>query len=596
VARQSEAEAVHPGYGFLAENPEFARAVQSAGLVWVGPPPDVISLLGDKVASKSLAVSLGIPVIPGYDGQDQSLDRFREEADRIGYPVMIKATSGGGGRGMREVRTADDLEPALESARREAKSSFGDDAVFLEKLLVTPRHLEVQVLADEHGNAVHLGERDCSIQRRHQKIIEESPSPALTSDLRAAMGGDALRLVRESQYVGAGTVEFLFSGDDYYFLEMNARIQVEHPVTEEVTGLDLIRLQIDVTQGHPIPLAQLDVRLDGHAVEARIYAENAETGFLPSTGLLTVFQPPEGIGVRNDVGVSVGSEVTSHYDPMLAKLIVHGGTRHDTFARLNQALTHYRVSGISTNLTFLQWVVSQETVLAARADVGFVDRAWQGDFAGELPPEVLIAVAGHQIEANVDVSSRKAPYAHHYSPWQFTAAWRQIGLPRSFTYLAGGVEHHVDAFRGADGTWAISTDKAETVQVRFKAHEDGRVTVAFDSRTVSAFVEPLTDGFQVNWSGKSFHLQRPTSEALAHTSNKGANGSNDLSTPMPGTVIKVVVIEGQHVSMHDPLMVLEAMKMEHVISAGREGVIQKIFFREGDLVPAGSVVLSLEAT
>ncbi len=589
AARESGADAVHPGYGFLAENADFARAIEEAGLIWIGPPASVIAALGDKVAAKGLAVRVGVPVVPGYDGQDQSPERMVSEAERIGFPVMLKAAAGGGGRGMREVYAADGLPAALEGAKREAHSAFGDDRVFMEKLLVRPRHIEIQLMVDQHGNGVYLGERDCSLQRRHQKVIEEAPSPVLTPELRAAMGRDALRLAGASGYVNAGTVEFLFSGDSYYFLEMNTRIQVEHPVTEMVTGLDLVALQLAVAAGQRLPLHQSEVELRGHAIEARIYAEDPARGFLPAIGRVMAFVPPQGAGIRNDTGISAGAEVTPYYDAMLAKLVVHAPNRPQALARLQQALQRYVVAGTTTNLEFLQWIVGHQEVIRGRVDTGWLEREWQPTREVDVPAAAFAAAAafessdGYQIPANEE----------SVDPWRRMGTWRGSGIVRRFLYVAGDDAAHSVELTGSPSSWSARVDGSENA-VGVQLQSVGAFVVEAEGAEEFFRVSGAGDGVRVAWAGgASADLRHPAGYAILDGAT-GAKSDAGLTAPMPGTVVKVQVTEGQTVAAHQPLMVLEAMKMEHVIEAPYAGVVQAILFQPGDMVPASSPVVRME--
>lgn len=583
AALEAGAEAIHPGYGFLAENAGFARAVLEAGLVWIGPPPEVIALLGDKIASKFLAEQAKVPVIPGYYGDDQSPERIQAEAERIGYPLMVKAAAGGGGKGMRAVERADDLLSALEGARREAKSAFGDERVFLERLLTHPRHIEIQIFADSHENAMYLGERECSIQRRHQKVLEESPSPILTSDLRTSMGDSALRVVRAAGYVNAGTVEFLFSGDEYYFLEVNTRLQVEHPVTEAVTGLDLVRLQIEVAAGRPLRMSQLDIRLRGHAIEARVYAEDPRNGFLPATGTIAVFQPPLGPGVRNDVGIFEGAHISPYYDPILAKLVVRGENRTDAVARLRRALEHYLVLGVTTNVGFLRWVAAHEAFESGRMDTDFVARYWHpGD--RDLPAEILVAAAAFDVGASPPQERGRS------NPWHQTGGWRMGGSRRVFRYRFGDTVWTVSAARADGGRWCITADGFDH-EVRIDQGRPGVIVLRQGSAVETFGCARVEGGLEVAWRGETYRLARPVTVEAAHTQTQSLRA--DLRAPMPGTVIKVAVEPGQQVGAHQPLVVMEAMKMEHVIEAPHPGVVQEVMYSEGDLVPAGAAVVRL---
>jgi 3-methylcrotonyl-CoA carboxylase alpha subunit len=586
AAKTSGCDAVHPGYGFLAENADFAGAVESAGLIWVGPPADVIALMGDKIAAKGLATRAGVPVVPGYDGSDQSEDAFAREADRIGYPVMLKAAAGGGGRGMRPVTDAGGLVPAIEGARREAMSAFGDSRLFLEKLLVRPRHVEIQVLADNHGNAIFLGERDCSVQRRHQKVLEEAPSPAVNAELRAGMGAAALRLARSGNYVNAGTVEFLLAGDGFYFLEMNTRIQVEHPVTEMVTGLDLIGLQLDVASGDPLPVSQETVQLQGHAIEARLYAEDPENGFLPSVGRLKEFVPPEGPGVRNDVGVQAGDQVSHLYDPLLAKLVVHGETRRQALERLQVALSEYRISGVSTNLGFLRWLAREPHLLAGNVDITFLERTWVPERERSLPTSVLLLASMARLSQEVSTESS--------DPWKGRQSWRSFGVERRYRCEWGAREWSVILRPEAGRVWTAATEKdVQTASVRQAA--DGVVELVVDGTLIEGRIEYASSGLEVSVDGEQYRLVDAVPESTHVAGVRAGSGRSALEAPMPGTLVKILVTPGQEVSASEPLVILEAMKMEHVVVAPRAAVVEAVLFREGDMVPGGEPLVRLKS-
>ncbi|HZT42495.1 MAG TPA: acetyl-CoA carboxylase biotin carboxylase subunit [Chthonomonadaceae bacterium] len=433
AARKAGADALHPGYGFLSENADFAAACAEAGIPFVGPPAEVIRLLGDKSAAKRRMVAAGVPVVPGYAGEDQSEKRLRAEAKQIGPPLLIKAAAGGGGRGMRVVTALAEFGDLLDEARREAQAAFGDDRVLLERYIERPRHVEFQIFGDTQGHVVHLFERECSIQRRHQKIIEESPSPALTPELRARMGEAAVRVGAAAGYVNAGTVEFLLEerldGDhNFYFLEVNTRLQVEHPVTELITGLDLVKLQLSVAAGEPLPFSQEQVTASGHAMEVRIYAEDPAAGFLPSVGRLAQWIKPSGPGVRVDSGVVRGSEVTPYYDPMLAKLIVRGADREETLARLEHALMEFAVLGVQTNIPYLLAILRHPDFRAGNISTGFLAEHFAGwKPPADLPAEVLLALAAESLtyrESRALASASVASDGDPYSPWRMTGSWR----------------------------------------------------------------------------------------------------------------------------------------------------------------------------
>src|SRR5579884_61618 len=581
VAVESGAQAVHPGYGFLAENADFARAVTDAGLAWIGPPARVIALLGDKVASKRLAEETGVPVIPGYYGEEQSAARLQVEAGRIGYPVMLKAAAGGGGKGMRVVDSPAQMEGAVDGAQREAHSAFGDSRLFLERLLMHPRHIEIQVLLDARGYGIYLGERECTIQRRHQKVLEESPSPVVTEQIRTDMGEAALRLARAAGYTNAGTVEFLFAGDRFYFLEVNTRLQVEHPVTEMVTGLDLVRHQLEIAAGEPLRLSQLNVSLRGHAIEARLYAEDPDHNFLPATGRISDYRPPTGPGIRNDVGVYAGGEITPYYDPILAKLIVHAETRADAVERLTRALARYPILGVTTNLGFLSWVAGTPAFGSGRMDTQLVEREWPPRDRS-FPPEVILAAVG--VDLLEPVSTKAGG-----NPWAVESGWRSGASARRFRYEAAGQEWDVTACRATNG-WEVTLG-GQSHLVHFGTGGPGVIVVREGPRVLEFSAARSDTGTSVFYNGTVYDVRRP--QAIAGTESAAHGGGAGLSAPMPGTVVKVAVAPGQRVEAHEPLVVLEAMKMEHVVAAPHAGVVDAVMFNVGDLVPAGAPVVRM---
>jgi 3-methylcrotonyl-CoA carboxylase alpha subunit len=572
VIERSGADAVHPGYGFLSESAEFARAVQSAGVVWVGPPPDAMDAVGFKVRAKELARSAGVPTIPGYEGEDDNEDRLEKEADHIGYPVLVKASAGGGGRGMRAVTHSDDFVEAVRGARREAEAAFGDGSVFLEKLLEDPRHVEVQVLGDRQGNVLHLFERECSIQRRHQKVVEEAPSPALDPDLRESICDAAVRFAREAGYQNAGTVEFLLDGDHYYFLEMNARLQVEHPVTELVTGLDLVQLQLGVAVGESLPLTQNDVTLRGSAIEARIYAED-EQG-MPSGGLLETFSPPEGAGVRNDAGFEVGDEVPINYDAMLAKLIVYAPDRPSAVRRLRRSLSDYEILGPSSNLPLLRRIAAHPAFEAGETTIRFLEAYDLTEPQPEIPiprEAMILALAAelHRVPSSSDLFA--------------TGPWRLLGA----TTLDYG-EHRVEAERAEPGKFRITAEGEESI-VEVLYYGDGRIRAMIDEEPLEAGIHLGPEEVLISLRGETYALRKPQPPSVDET-GPGADAAASLTAPMPGTVVKVLVEEGQEVEEGQLLLVLEAMKMEQPVSAPHAGVVHSLPFDEGSLVPGGAVL------
>jgi 3-methylcrotonyl-CoA carboxylase alpha subunit len=605
AAQATGAEAIHPGYGFLSENAAFARACAEAGLIFVGPPPDAIEAMGGKIGARRLATEAGVPVVPGYNGDDQRDEVFHAEAERIGFPLLIKASAGGGGKGMRIVRSIGDFAAALEGARRESRAAFGDDTVFLEKLVVRPRHVEIQVLADSHGNIVHLGERECSIQRRHQKIVEESPSPALTPELRAEMGAAAVRAARSAGYVNAGTVEFMLDQDgNYYFLEMNTRLQVEHPVTELVTGMDLVHLQFAIAAGERLPFTQDDITFRGHAIEVRLYAEDPVT-YLPATGQLALHDPSIGPGVRVDSGLTTGDEVTVYYDPMIAKLIVHGPDRPATIGRLRRALDDYAILGLTTNLPLLRAIAGNSTFAAGDTHTGFLEtNTLEAAPPDEMPIEVLIAAA---------VWDLKTPSAARQAPSDpFAALWRMNGLAIPLRYQWVNALYTIQA--SVDGAgWHISLHDAEfrisnivcspaelvlTGETQSKIqHPSLPVTKDSPSHFHERFrmAADATNGdLLILWRGAAYRLSRPAPLSVDSVGHHGGPGSESLTSPMPGTLIKVLVSEGQEVQEGQPLVVLEAMKMEHTIVAPHAGIVQRLAYGEGASVAGGVTLVELE--
>lgn len=579
VVRESCVDAVHPGYGFLAESPAFARAVEEAGVVWVGPPPEAMELAGSKLRAKKLAESSGVPTVPDSGGMD--VDRLTEAAERIGYPVLVKASAGGGGRGMRVVQRPEALAEAIESASREAEAAFGDGSVFLEKLLDNPWHVEVQVLGDAHGNFIHLYERECSIQRRYQKVVEEAPSPALGVDLRKEICGAAVRLAREAGYCNAGTVEFLLDGDDFYFLEMNARLQVEHPVTELVTGLDLVHLQLAIAAGEALPLTQDEVSLRGSSIEARIYAEDDEGR--PTGGRLLAFIPPEGPGIRNDAGFEVGDEVPINYDPMLAKLIVHSPDRPLSVRRLRHALDRYEVLGMPTNLPLLRRIADHPTFAAGRTTTGFL-MEHQIDEVPEqqpVPREVLLVAAAAELHRS---PSSPDPFV--------SGSWRLLGAT-TLRYDCGGETRRIEAARLDTGKLRLTLDGMESV-VRVTHAGDGRLRAFVDGSFVDSGLAFVGTEVWISMSGTSYRLMMPSLPGGDETGLGDDSAAASLTVPMPGTVVKVLVAEGDEVEEGQVILVMEAMKMEQPVVAPHGGRVRAIPYGEGSLVPGGAVLAEID--
>ncbi|WP_404384057.1 acetyl/propionyl/methylcrotonyl-CoA carboxylase subunit alpha [Caenispirillum salinarum] len=594
VCEASGAEAVHPGYGFLSENAEFAEACKAKGIVFIGPPTNAIISMGSKSESKRIMEAAGVPLVPGYHGADQDLELLRSEAERIGFPVLVKASAGGGGKGMRVVREASEFDAAVAGARREAKAAFGDDNLLIEKFLDHPRHVEMQVFGDTHGNYVHLYERDCSLQRRHQKVIEEAPAPALPDDVRAKLHDAAVAAARAVDYVGAGTVEFLYQDEAFYFIEMNTRLQVEHPVTEMVTGLDLVEWQLRVASGEPIPLSQDQISVKGHAFEARLYAEDPTRDFLPATGTLGHLRPPtEEGGVRVDTGVREGDAVSIHYDPMIAKLIVWDHDRLSALRKLKGALERYQVVGVATNNAFLTACASHEAFENLELSTNFIDR-----HRDELIPEAkpaddrILAIAALEVLSTRDAESRAFALASGdpYSPWHATTGWRMNDEGHvDLRFIDGEAEHVVVVHYTRDGYELELSEGRVPARVSRDGHGDLLIDLAGVRQR--ATVVRLGDELVIMHEGRQ-HRLTVFDPAAAAGEQEGAGGA--LTAPMPGKVIDVSVKEGDKVSKGQALVVLEAMKMEHTITAPADGTVAAVHYGPGDQVADGAELLVIE--
>ena len=611
AAKATGAEAIHPGYGFLSENEEFAQACQNAGLVFIGPPPSAIKDMGLKAESKQLMEKAGVPLVPGYHGRDQNPALLQCEADRIGYPVLIKASAGGGGKGMRVVEKSEDFAAALASCQREAINSFGMDAVLIEKYVQRPRHIEIQVFGDTLGNYVYLFERDCSVQRRHQKVLEEAPAPGMTPALRQQMGEAAVAAARAVNYVGAGTVEFIVEQPGgyahpeqmkFFFMEMNTRLQVEHPVTEAITGQDLVEWQLRVASGEPLPLQQDALRITGHAIEARICAENPDNNFLPATGALNVYGLPKcvtferanvsdtGVAVRVDSGVRQGDAISPFYDSMVAKLIVHGDTREQALARLDEALAQTHIVGLATNVQFLRRVARTDSFAQANLDTALIPREEAVLFHQEsvgLPLAAAAAVSQtllrERASEGVDPFSRRDGFHTHGV------------VQRRFEFEFGG--EHAKALltyeRGGSLHLAVGEGAAQVAgPLVFNATERG-IELQFAGQRTRAAVYAL---------GEVDHVFTPLGatqitaiDLLAHAGEAAAEGGR-LTAPMPGKVVSFAVKAGDTVTKGQPLAVMEAMKMEHTIAAPVNGVVQELLYAPGDQVTEGAELLKLAVT
>jgi 3-methylcrotonyl-CoA carboxylase alpha subunit len=607
AAKATGAQAIHPGYGFLSENEEFAQACTKAGLVFIGPPASAILAMGLKAESKQLMEKAGVPLVPGYHGKDQDAALLQREADRIGYPVLIKASAGGGGKGMRAVDKAEDFATALASCKREAINSFGDDAVLIEKYVQRPRHIEIQVFGDTQGNYVYLFERDCSVQRRHQKVLEEAPAPGMTEELRARMGQAAVEAARAVNYVGAGTVEFIVEQPGgyehpeqmkFFFMEMNTRLQVEHPVSEAITGLDLVEWQLRVASGEPLPLRQDQLQIQGHAIEARICAESPDNNFLPATGTLHVYGLPAHAtferapnGTRVDSGVREGDTISPYYDSMVAKLIVHGATRAEALASMDAALAQTHIVGLATNVQFLRHVTSSASFAQARLDTALIPRETAALFHQDKVglPLATEAVVAHTLQAEQILASRRDANGWQ-DPWAQRDGWKSHGAQvRSFAIDYAGASHTAllttvrdQGLRLAlgDKTWPLQwAARGEALDITL----DGQRSEVFLYRN-----GPVAHVFTAQGATQIIVV-----DALAHAGDTQHEGGR-LTAPMPGKVVSFAVKAGDAVKQGQALAVMEAMKMEHTIAAPADGTVAELLFAPGDQVTEGAELLRLE--
>lgn len=591
AARRSGAQAIHPGYGFLSENAGFARACADAGIVFIGPPASAIDAMGDKSSAKALMQTANVPLTPGYHGERQDPGFLRAQADAIGYPVLIKASAGGGGKGMRKVEAGADFEAALASCQREAQSAFGNAHVLVEKYVERPRHIEIQVFGDSHGNVVYLFERDCSVQRRHQKVLEEAPAPGMTAERRAAMGKAATDAARAVGYVGAGTVEFIAGpAGDFYFMEMNTRLQVEHPVTELITGTDLVEWQLRVAAGQPLPKTQAQLQIHGHAIEARLYAEDADRGFLPSTGMLRHLQLPQAsANVRVDAGVEQGDAITPYYDPMIAKLIVWDVDRDSALQRMQRALAQCQVVGVTTNAAFLRRLVMTESFRHANLDTALIERERDALDIHHVPATdsdwalaAVLAISGTSADPHADQASQSA--------WEIADGWRLTGAASRgviLEHLEQRAQLQVKAIR--DG-WQVQVGDA-LIEVSGSAG-NGHYALQVEGRLQRGSV--VRDGTALHVFGtdrqQRFNVHDPVADADSSNDHGGS-----LLAPMPGRVVTLLVEPGSAVKRGTPLLVMEAMKMEHTLQAPADGTVHGFRARAGDQVGDGAVLVDFEA-
>jgi 3-methylcrotonyl-CoA carboxylase alpha subunit len=588
AARQTGAEAVHPGYGFLSENAEFAQACAKAGLVFVGPTAEMMTAMGSKSGSKALMEKAGVPLVPGYHGEDQDETILAKAADRIGFPVLVKASAGGGGRGMRVVRSAAELGPAIVSAKREAKAAFGDDRMLIEKYVDNPRHIEVQVIGDSHGNLLSLFERECTLQRRHQKVIEEAPSPTLNARQREAVCEAARKAAGAVNYVGAGTIEFVSDGKDVFFIEMNTRLQVEHPVTELITGIDLVEWQLRVAFGEKLPLRQDQITMKGHAIEARVYAENPQKNFMPSVGKIRSWRlPSETDGLRIDAGYRAGDAVSPYYDAMLAKVIAWAPTREAAIDRLNRGLEETDVRGIVTNIPFLSALVTHPKVRANKIDTGFIERELKALTAATAAPgdlELAAAVAG------IIGEETKAARREAGSPWQ-TSGWMPVGRrERVFAFRTGpGVEQKVTLQYGKGPSTLLIGD--HSLAFAFSASEAGGYDVTLEG--VKASVVALIEGQELYLRTRNGRFELHWVDPFGGETEEQA-GEDKIIAPLPGTVVALLAEEGATLEKGAPILTLEVMKMEQTLRAPFAGVLKKIKCKVGDIVQEGVELAELE--
>lgn len=604
AAKQTGAEAIHPGYGFLSENANFCKTCQQNGIVFIGPPVGAIEAMGSKAAAKTIMEQAKVPLVPGYHGDDQDPAVLKQAADSMGYPVLLKATAGGGGKGMRQVWSVGEFDEALAAAKREALNGFNDDRMLVEKYLTQPRHVEIQVFCDQLGNAVYLAERDCSVQRRHQKVIEEAPAPGMSEQLRKQMGEAAIRCAQAIDYQGAGTVEFLLDVDgSFYFMEMNTRLQVEHPVTEMITGQDLVEWQLRVASGEPLPLTQDQITLSGHAFEARIYAEDPDNDFLPATGTLSFLQPPlESSHVRVDTGVLQGDEVSVYYDPMIAKLIVWDEDRDKALRRLSKALREYRIGGLTTNLGFLYNLVSCEPFKAADLDTGFIERheslifhTNEQDIAEQLTLAALYILLNRSRQAALAAAQSNDPF----SPWNTSNSWRlNESYQQTLEILCHKQSYSLVIEQHSQGDklcYAISLG-GKTLTAQGELQDNNLLAEINGHRSQATVAEYKLSDSTIAYSLYSGNGALEFSLPSAELGSDEGDENGSLTAPMNGTIVSLLVAPQQAIRQGEGLLIMEAMKMEHTLRAPCDGTVEAFYYQAGDLVDGGAELINFVAT
>jgi len=608
AAKQTGAQAIHPGYGFLSENANFCKLCADNNITFIGPPVGAIEAMGSKSAAKTIMEKAGVPLVPGYHGDNQDPAFLKQVANEMGYPVLLKAAAGGGGKGMRQVWAEDEFDEALATAKRESRNAFNDEIMLVEKYLTQPRHVEIQVFCDQHDNAVYLAERDCSVQRRHQKVIEEAPAPSMTEALRQEMGEAAIDSARAINYEGAGTVEFLLDSDgSFYFMEMNTRLQVEHPVTEMITGQDLVEWQLRVASSEPLPLKQSDINIHGHAVEVRIYAEDPDNDFLPATGTLSFLQTPEkDKHTRVDTGVRQGDTVSVYYDPMIAKLIVWDESRTKALQRMSKALSEYRISGITTNIDFLSKLASSKPFMDADLDTGFIDkhhdeifRESKHDVVYEISLAALYLALSQKQQESLNINKNDL-----YSPWNLSNSWRLNETnSQRFVIACHEQELSVDIEAISDTAQETSNQSQLSHTQYFEICFDGQEIEAsgqLDGNTLTSNINGYRSQVSVAAHDKTFTVfsQQSTFQFSKIEPDLGDAGDSTsdggLTAPMNGTIVTLLVEQGAAVAKGDALLVMEAMKMEHTIRAPADGVVKEFYFQAGDLVDGGAELLAFE--